>query len=205
MALHRHGADYGNAFIFSFRGIASTMKKHLRNQVSHLRYLVLVLCIVSGCSPYMEATRPTPVDLSTFTPGESRESIIEQTGAPVTTTKDAAGETCDLHLLYTTGYGTAVKVPLAVLEGAADFFSAGLAEIILSPTESITRNEKKRVWFCFKNDSLTTVTVESSKTETADASSSTGATPSDSPMTPTSAPTQAPSTATPIASPSPAP
>lgn len=174
------------------------MKMHLRSRVSYLKYLVLVLCMVSGCSPYMEVTRPTPVDLAQFTPGQSRLSTLEETGAPVTTTTDAQGVTCDLHLLYITGYGSAVKVPLAVLEGAADFFSAGLAEIILSPTESITRNEKKRVWFCFKNDSLMTVTVESSKTETADAS------PSDSPALPASAP--APSTAaTPTSSPSPTP
>lgn len=177
------------------------MKKRQRNWVSYLRYLVLVLCIVGGCSPYMEATRPTPVDLSTFTPGESRDSIIEQTGAPVTTTKDSQGNTCDLYLLYITGYGNPVKVPLAILEGAADFFSGGLAEIILSPTESITRNEKKRVWFCFKNDSLTTVTVESLQTA-ANRSSSPGATPTESSTSAWPTPSAA---ATPVISSSPTP
>lgn len=170
------------------------MKMHLRSRVSHLRYLVLVLCIVSGCSPYMEVTRPTPVDLAKFTPGQSRLSTLEQTGAPVTTTTDAQGVTCDLHLLYITGYGTPVKVPIAVVETAADFFTLGLAEIIMSPTESLTRNEKKRVWFCFKNDSLSSVTVESSKTETADASSATSATPTEPSANawPTASPTAAP-------------
>jgi hypothetical protein len=142
-----------------------------------LHYSVFLLCIAAGCSPYMEATRPTPVDLSQFTPGQSRRSVLEQTDVPVTTTKAADGESCDLHLLYLHGYGTAAKVPIAILEGAADFFSIGLAEIILSPTESLTRNEKKPVWFCFKNDSLTSVTVASSQTETAAGSSSPGVTP----------------------------
>lgn len=147
----------------------------------------------------MEATRPTPVDLSQFTPGQSRAAIIEQTDVPVTTTKAANGESCDLHLLYLHGYGTAVKVPIAVLEGAADFFTIGLAEIILSPTESLTRNEKKPVWFCFKNDLLTSVTVASSQTETAAASSAPGVTPNEPSVTAPSAP----SAATPAPTPSP--
>jgi hypothetical protein len=140
------------------------MKKHRRNPFSRLGHLVFVVCIVSGCSVYMEATRPTPIDLTTFTPGQSRASVFDDIGAPVTTTKNAAGESCDLHLLYITGYATPAKVPIAVAEAAADVFTAGLAEVLLSPAESLTRNEEKRVWFCFKNDSLLSVTVESLRT-----------------------------------------
>lgn len=127
-------------------------------------------------------------------------AVIEQTDVPVTTTKAANGESCDLHLLYLHGYGTAVKVPIAVLEGAADFFTIGLAEIVLSPTESLSRNEKKPVWFCFKNDSLTSVTVASSQTETAAASSSPGVTPNEPSVT---APSASSAAATPAPTPSP--
>ncbi|MGC1678800.1 MAG: hypothetical protein WA740_14830 [Candidatus Binataceae bacterium] len=177
------------------------MKKHPRSPFSRLAYLVFVLCIASGCSVYMEATRPTPVDLATFTPGQSRGSVSDDIGAPVTATKNSAGEACDLHLLYITGYGTPVKVPIAVVETAADFFTAGLAEIVLSPTESLTRNEKKRVWFCYKNDSLASVTVETLKAETRHTSADPGATAETSVSAwPTSSPAAAPA-----ASPSPAP
>jgi hypothetical protein len=176
-------------------------KMHLHNRFSRLAYLIFALCVASGCSVYMEATRPTPVDLATFTPGQSRGSVSDDIGAPVTTTKNAAGEVCDLHLLYITGYGTPVKVPIAVVESAADFFTLGLAEIILSPTESLTRNEKKRVWFCYKNDSLASVTVETLETETEHTSAEPGATAETSANAwPTAA-----STATPAASPSPTP
>jgi len=177
-------------------------KRHPRDRFSHFRYLVFGLCIAAGCSPYMEVTRPTPVDLAIFTPGQRRLSTLEETGAPVTTTTDAQGATCDLHLLYIAGYGTPVKVPLAILETAADFFTVGLAEIIMSPTESITRNEKKPVWFCFKNDLLTSVTVATAQTETADASSSPGVTPDE--RSATGTPT-ASIAATPTVSPSPTP
>jgi hypothetical protein len=178
------------------------MKMHSRNTPSWLKYFLFVLCLTSGCSVYMEATRPTPVDLAKFTPGESRLSVLEQVGAPVTTTKDRNGSTCDLELLYITGYGAPVKVPLAILEGAADFFSIGLAEIILSPTESVTRNEKKPVWLCYKNDSLLTVTVASSQSETAAASPSPSATPTEASA---SASPTASATTTATASPSPTP
>jgi hypothetical protein len=142
-----------------------------------LRHLLLVLFLVSGCSVYMEATRPTPVDLAKFQPGESRSAVTQQLGAPVTTSNGAGGTSCDLYLLYTKGYGIAGKAPIAVGELAADVFTVGLAEIILSPTEAVTRNEKRTVWFCYQNDALVSVTVKS-----AEAATSTSATPTPSPV-----------------------
>ena len=77
-----------------------------------LRHILLVVCFVSGCSVYMEATRPTPVDLGKFHPGDSRSSVTQELGSPVTTSKGAGGTTCDLYLLYTKGYGVAGKAPI---------------------------------------------------------------------------------------------
>jgi hypothetical protein len=131
-----------------------------------LRHIVLVLCFVSGCSVYMEATRPTPVDLGKFQPGDSRSSVTQELGLPVSTSKGATGTSCDLYLLYTKGYGFAGKAPIVVGELAADFFTVGLAEIILSPTEAVTRNEKRTVWFCYQNDALVSVTVKNAGAET---------------------------------------
>jgi hypothetical protein len=128
---------------------------------SRLKYVVLFLIVLSGCSVYMEATRPSPIDLAKFNPGDSRGSVTDQLGAPVTTSVGAGGMSCDLYLLYITGYGYGGKVPIAVAEAAADVFTIGLAEIVLSPTESVTRNEKKQVWFCYQNDALVSVTPQS--------------------------------------------
>lgn len=131
-----------------------------------LKRILLVLCVVSGCSVYMESTRPTPIDLEKFPPGDSRTSVTEELGSPVTTSKGAGGTSCDLYLLNITGYGNAGKVPIAIAEGAADFFTIGLAEIVLSPTEAVTRNEKKPVWFCYQNDALLSVTPKSAEAGT---------------------------------------
>jgi hypothetical protein len=130
-----------------------------------LKSLVL-LCAISGCSVYMEATRPTPTDLAKFHPGDSRTSVEEELGAPVDTSKGEGGNSCDLYLLYLRGYGTAGKVPIAVVESAADFFTLGLAEIVLSPTEAVTRNEKRPVWFCYQNDALLSVTPKRAESAT---------------------------------------
>lgn len=172
-----------------------------------LRYMLLVLCFVSGCSVFMEATRPTPVDLATFHPGDSRSSVTQELGSPVSTSKGAGGTSCDLYLLYTKGYGVAGKVPIAIGELAADVFTVGLAEIVLSPTEAVTRNEKRTVWFCYQNDALLSVTVKSAGAETSTAPTPLPAStlvPSES-STPTSLATPVPAnsaTAAPTATPS---
>ncbi len=157
-----------------------------------LRYIVLVLCFVSGCSVFMEATRPTPVDLGKYHPGDSRSSVTQDLGPPVSTSKGADGTSCDLYLLYTKGYGVAGKVPIAVGELAADVFTVGLAEIVLSPTEAVTRNEKRTVWFCYQNDALVSVTVKSAGAET-----STPTTPAPSPASTSSSPPSLASTPVP--------
>ncbi len=145
-----------------------------------LKYVVL-LCAISSCSVYMEATRPSPVDLAKFHPGDSRTSVEEKLGSPVDTSKGAGGNSCDLYLLYLRGYGTWGKVPIAIVESAADFFTIGLAEIVLSPTEAVTRNEKRPVWFCYQNDALLSVTPKSAES----------ATPTPTPATPTPSPASA--------------
>ena len=164
-----------------------------------LKHIVLVLCFVSSCSVYMEATRPTPVDLAKFQPGDSRASVTQELGLPVTTSKGEGGTSCDLYLLYTKGYGFAGKAPIAVGELAADVFTLGLAEIVLSPTEAVTRNEKRTVWFCYQNDALVSVTVKSAgAAETPTPVPSEGSTPTD-----LATPVRSnPATATPTATPS---
>ena len=160
-----------------------------------LRYVVFLLCVLGGCSVYMEATRPTPVDTAKFNPGDSRTSIMEQLGSPVTTSKAADGTACDLYLLYLRGYGAAGKVPIAVLEGAADVFTLGLAEIVLSPTEAVTKNEKRPVWFCYRDDKLVSVTVKQAGAEES-------ATPTTTPVESSQAASSASASPTPVEAPS---
>ena len=109
---------------------------------------------LQGCSVYMESTRPTPVDLSQFQAGDARESVVERLGTPLSTASEADGASCDFYNLYTHGYGAAGKAGIAVLEGAADAFTLGLAEIITTPAEGLTKNETHPVTFCYRDAKL---------------------------------------------------
>jgi len=106
----------------------------------------------------MEATRPAPVRLAQFNNGESRDDVIAKLGAPITTTTDADGASCDLYSLVLSGYGAAGKASIAFGEVVADFFTLGIAEAVATPTEAATRNKKTPVWFCYRNNALARVT-----------------------------------------------
>jgi len=117
----------------------------------------LASCVMS-CSVYMESTRPTPVDLTQFHDGQSRDSVLEQLGVPEGTFAESDGDSCDNYHLYTKGYGAGGKIPIAIAEGAADVFTLGIAEAVLTPTEGATKNVKHPVTFCYKNQTLARVT-----------------------------------------------
>ena len=106
----------------------------------------------------MEATRPAPVRLAQFDPGESRDDVIAKLGEPVSTTTDADGASCDLYSLPLSGYGNWAKAGIAFGEFLADVGTIGIAEVVSTPTEAATRNKKTPVWFCYRNGLLARVT-----------------------------------------------
>jgi len=108
----------------------------------------------------MEATRPTPVDLDEYQIGQSRDSILERLGAPESSVKESDGASCDFYKLYTKGYGAGGKIPIAVAEGAADFFTLGLAEVLLTPAEGVTKNDKHPVAICYKDSKMVRLNTE---------------------------------------------
>jgi hypothetical protein len=118
-------------------------------------FLIVTTLTMIDCSVYMEANRPTPVDLTQFHNGDSRENVLEKIGTPQSSGEDSDGANCDFYRLYTHGYGNGGKVPIALLEGAADVVTLGLAEVLLTPTEAVTKNEEHRITFCYKDQKLT--------------------------------------------------
>ena len=119
---------------------------------------------LGGCSVYLEATRPTPVALDEYQVGQSRDSVLESLGAPESTATESDGASCDFYRLYTKGYGAGGKIPLAVAEGAADVFTLGLAEVILTPTEGVTKNEKHPVAICYKENKIARISTDTGPT-----------------------------------------
>jgi SmpA / OmlA family len=121
-----------------------------------------------ACSVYMEATRPTPTDLNYFQVGMTRDQVLAKLGAPDTTQVQPDQTSCDFYKLYTRGYGAGGKVPIAVAEAAADFFTIGLAEAALTPTEGVTKNEKHPVQFCYKGQDLVRIVADTPPTASPD-------------------------------------
>src|SRR5271167_1917221 len=152
--------------------------------------VLLLASWIAACSVYMEATRPTPIDTGDYPAGMTRDEVITKLGPPYNTMTEADGATCDYYKLYTRGYGAGGKIPIAVTEAAADVFTGGLAEIILTPTEGETRNEKHPVAFCYVNQKLVRVTFEGmpSASPTPTATPSVSALESDASPSPATAP-----------------
>lgn len=172
------------------------------NRTSHIRWLLagFVLTvggIITGCSVVMEATRPAPVRLAEFPPGESRGAVMAKLGEPTTSTTDADGASCDLYSLPLSGYGALAKTSIAVGEVVADFCTLGIAEVVSTPTEALTRNKKTPVWFCYRNDALARVTPKHLEGEELASSDRAAASPVAPATTPAGVSTTAPSTSFP--------
>jgi hypothetical protein len=132
----------------------------------------------------MEATRPTPMNLDKFKLGETRDSVRQRLGAPDQSLAQSNGTNCDNYRLYTKGYGASGKAGVAILEGPADVMTLGLTEIVLTPTEAFTKNEKHPVAFCYYSDKLVAIkrglvrnSVPSHKKTVAQRSNQPGSTP----------------------------
>ncbi len=115
------------------------------------------LLTATACSVGMESSRPAPVDLSQFSSGESRQQVRQELGTPAGAFVDQDGAHCDTYNLYTHGYGGAVKAPIAIGEIAADVFTLGLAELVLTPVEASTQSNQHPVTFCYQHDQLTRI------------------------------------------------
>ncbi len=115
---------------------------------------------LSGCSVWMEANRPTPINVGQFVVGENRIAVIEELGNPLSTVTESDGAKCDIYRLYTKGLKPGEKTAIAVGEGAADVVTLGLSEILFTPAESATENKKHPVVFCYKQSKLIRVTAK---------------------------------------------
>jgi hypothetical protein len=136
---------------------------------------VALSCALSGCSVYMEANRPDPVDLAQFKPGEKRIEVVKVIGSPPATVPDS-GQSCDIYKLYTHGPGGGGKAAAAFGEGVTDVFTLGLAEVVWTPVEAVTKNSLYTVTFCYQNEVLVSVQEQS-----AESSSSAAAQPAPTP------------------------
>ena len=102
---------------------------------------------LTSCSIGMEASRPVPVNLSQFKPGESRLDVVSTVGAPAGQITVSTGP-CDVYQMYTTGLGGFGKGVITAGEVLTDLPTLGLAEILWSPAQGATRPVKHAVLVC---------------------------------------------------------
>lgn len=123
--------------------------------MAHSGFAVLTIALggwtLTGCGPVLEATRPDPVDLSKFVPGEKRTSVLAEVGGPVASSKDG-DNSCDIYKLFTRGPDAVGKGAIAAGEVVADVFTLGLSEVVFTPAEAATRNSKHTVLFCYSSE-----------------------------------------------------
>lgn len=120
----------------------------LRSPASAACAATMLCWLLSACGPVLEATRPDPVDIHQFVPGERRINVLAEVGAPVASTTDN-GNACDIYKLYTRGPGALGKGVIAAGEAAGDVLTLGLSEVLWTPAEAATRNSKHTVIFCY--------------------------------------------------------
>ena len=107
-----------------------------------------VSVLSSGCSTVMEATRPAGTNLSKFVIGEKRIDIVADIGPALSTIQDG-DSSCDVYKFHTKGTNGYGKTGIIVTEAAADFFTLGLAEVVLTPAEAVSDAHAHSVMFCY--------------------------------------------------------
>lgn len=114
-------------------------------------FAACAIALLGGCSTVMEAERPSAVNLDRFAPGQKRVDVVAQIGTPQGQVKD--GELgCDVYKLYTKGTSKAAKGGIIVTEAAADVFTLGLAEAVLTPAQGLTKSHLHTVMFCYNGE-----------------------------------------------------
>jgi hypothetical protein len=97
--------------------------------------VVLAALMLSGCSVYMASKQPDAKNIDLFKAGTPRPSLLAEYGAP-TVSEVRDGKKYDIFK-FTNGYSSGAKAGRAVFHAAADVFTAGLWEVVGTPTETV--------------------------------------------------------------------
>jgi hypothetical protein len=123
------------------------MSRHLLRALARLGAVCAGLTL-GGCAVFMEADRPTPVDLSKLKAGEDRLDVVTEIGAPVASLINA-GNACDVYKLYTRGPGAVGKGLIVAGETVADVMTLGLSEALFTPVAAATKADRHTVVICY--------------------------------------------------------
>ena len=103
------------------------------NRFITITLLVLFMFSQAGCSIYWALKQPPPKDLQGVGVGTSRQELLVRMGPPQFSETDAQGRKQEMFE-FQSGMHQAAKFR-ALFYAGADFFTLGLAELILWPME----------------------------------------------------------------------
>jgi hypothetical protein len=94
---------------------------------------VVVACTFSSCAVVMATRQPEKKDLALLNVGTPRSLVVAEFGAPIQSeTKN--GRRAEIFS-FAQGYSKSARVSRAFAHGAADVLTAGLWEVVGTPTE----------------------------------------------------------------------
>lgn len=101
--------------------------------------LVVAMLSLSACSVFMAANQPPKKNLDVLRPGTPRALVVGELGQPVSS-ESKNGRRVDIFS-FAQGYSTGAKASRAMFHAAADVMTAGLWEVVGTPTESAFRGK----------------------------------------------------------------
>lgn len=111
---------------------------------SKITACVILLSIgLTGCSVHRAANQPSQKDTTVLRSGISRDLIIAEFGAPISS-EDYEGGKKEIYS-FIQGYSKGNKAGRAFFHGAADVLTLGLWEIVGTPVEGAYNGKKMTV------------------------------------------------------------
>lgn len=95
--------------------------------------VLLIACASQGCSIYKAATAPPPVPVGSVKPGSTRAEVMSVFGLPKNSEQAQSSDRTDVYE-FIDGNHEGSKLRIIPYIGA-DFFTLGLAELVLWPIE----------------------------------------------------------------------
>jgi hypothetical protein len=101
--------------------------------MKHVMTVLLIAAAAQGCSIYKAATAPPPVAVSNVKAGSTRAEVMSVFGLPKSTDLAQSNDRTDVYeFIDGNNEGSKLRIVPYI---AADFFTAGLAELVLWPME----------------------------------------------------------------------
>jgi len=124
----------------------------MRPRMAAALITLLALMGASGCSIYMEASRPDYKDVNVAQVGVPRQIIIHDFGMPEMSYQDKQGRQVDVFKLAPGAETSSTRTGVTSFLWVADVLTLGLFEVIGTPYAMLTKPEMRTYVITYKSD-----------------------------------------------------